>query len=136
MKITNRSHIADDVVAQVAAFVAPPGCRGVAVTVTNARAHESRGRAFPHSKRVIVRVAPVVHRMPERGAYLGVRPATSLEMLVHILAHELRHIWQYNNPTRKRVWGSRGRYSERDADAYGIHMLRRWRREHPLGGRR
>ena len=27
------------------------------------------------------------------------------------------------------VWGSRGRYSERDADAYAVRKLREWRRK-------
>ena len=40
-------------------------------------------------------------------------------MAIYILAHELRHVWQ---------WRVLGGISERDACAYGIHILRRWRR--------
>ena len=31
-------------------------------------------------------------------------------------------------PRGRRVWGARGQFSERDADAYAIRMLRAWRR--------
>ena len=45
--------------------------------------------------------------------------ASREEMAIYILAHELRHVWQ---------WRVHGGISERDACAYGIHILRRWRR--------
>lgn len=50
------------------------------------------------------------------------------EDIVHLTAHELRHLWQHKVKTGRRVWGARGQFSERDADAYGIHMTREWRR--------
>jgi hypothetical protein len=45
--------------------------------------------------------------------------ASREEMAIYILAHERRHVWQ---------WRLHGGISERDACAYGIHILRRWRR--------
>jgi hypothetical protein len=64
-----------------------------------------------------------------RGGYLP-RPAlgSRVEALVYVIAHELRHLWQGVVPRGHRVWGARGQYSERDADAYAIRMLRAWRR--------
>lgn len=53
--------------------------------------------------------------------------ANRIEALVYVLAHELRHQWQAIHPKGWRVWGARGQYSERDADAYAIKMLRNWR---------
>ena len=50
------------------------------------------------------------------------------ELFIHILAHELRHIWQAKHKRGWRVWGSRGQFSERDADAYAIHKVREYRR--------
>lgn len=52
------------------------------------------------------------------------------EAVLYVLAHEVRHIIQarYARP-RDRVWGTRGQYSERDAEAFGLRVLRRWRRE-------
>jgi hypothetical protein len=50
------------------------------------------------------------------------------EALVYVMAHELRHLWQALHPKGYRVWGARGQMSERDTDAYGLRMLRAWRR--------
>lgn len=53
---------------------------------------------------------------------------TDHERLVEIIAHELRHLWQRRVKRGRRVWGARGQFSERDADAYAIRMTRAWRR--------
>lgn len=53
---------------------------------------------------------------------------TDHERLVDIIAHELRHLWQRRVKRGHRVWGARGQFSERDADAYAIRMTRAWRR--------
>jgi hypothetical protein len=53
---------------------------------------------------------------------------TREECLVHVLAHEMRHVWQINH---KQGWipGSKGRsFSEKDADAFAIKVVRAWRR--------
>lgn len=51
------------------------------------------------------------------------------EMLVYLAAHELRHIWQSKATSRRGYcWGSRGRYSEVDTEAYAKRKLREWRR--------
>jgi hypothetical protein len=52
------------------------------------------------------------------------------EELVHSLAHEFRHMQQWYYPSEKRSWGSKGRLSERDADAYAIKKTRAWRGLH------
>jgi hypothetical protein len=71
---------------------------------------------------------PKVSKYQSKG-YLTVGWLTSrIEALVMVMAHELRHQWQRTH-SRGRVWGSRGRYSERDADAYALKMLRAWRRK-------
>jgi len=66
---------------------------------------------------------------------------------VHLLAHELRHLWQARNPRHlnprhrwlaiiqrgRKVWEDTcGQFRERDADAYGIHKTREWRRRGSL----
>lgn len=70
-----------------------------------------------------------VTRTNSPGGYLH-RPylANRVEALVYVLAHELRHLWQARVPKGRRVWGSRGVFSERDADAYAIRKLREWRK--------
>jgi hypothetical protein len=70
---------------------------------------------------------PKVSKYQSKG-YLTVGWLTSrIEALVMVMAHELRHQWQGTH-SRGRVYGSRGKFSERDADAYAIRMLRAWRR--------
>jgi hypothetical protein len=65
------------------------------------------------------------------GGYISSLELSREESLVHILAHELRHYWQMNHPGKRgKVWGARGKFSERDADAYAIRMTRAWRRLH------
>lgn len=69
---------------------------------------------------------------PQTKGYLTIGWLYSpIEALVMVMAHELRHQWQRSH-SRGRVFGSRGRYSERDADAYALKMLRAWRREHGI----
>jgi hypothetical protein len=61
--------------------------------------------------------------------------ANRLEVLVYLAAHELRHLWQAARLTDRRrsaplpmAWGSKGKYSEVDTEAFAIHTLREWRR--------
>jgi hypothetical protein len=52
------------------------------------------------------------------------------EAFVDTLAHEYRHFWQVDHPTKRgKVWGARGRFSERDACRYDIRKVRKWRRQ-------
>jgi hypothetical protein len=51
------------------------------------------------------------------------------EHIVHVIAHELRHLWQSKVTEGHRVWGARGKFSERDADAYAIRKTREWRKK-------
>jgi hypothetical protein len=65
------------------------------------------------------------------GGYIDNLILSREEALVHILAHEFRHLWQKNHPGKRgKVWGARGQYSDRDADAYAIRKTRQWRRMH------
>lgn len=52
--------------------------------------------------------------------------------LVHVVAHELRHAEQHARPKIHKVFGSRPgqKFSERDADAYGIKKQREYRKIH------
>jgi hypothetical protein len=53
---------------------------------------------------------------------------TREECLIHVLAHEMRHVWQINH---KHGWvqGSKGSsFSEKDSDAFAIKVVRAWRR--------
>lgn len=69
-------------------------------------------------------------RRGKLGYYLPQLLLSREEALVSVIAHEYRHIWQRNHNLKKdRVWGSKGKSSERDCDAYAIKMTRAWRRK-------
>lgn len=100
------------------------GARGVAYT----RGSGYHDRACPF---VVVSVSPAVswkaYRQVAKGGYLAHDWGTRQEAFLWVLAHELRHLWQAKH-SRGKVWGAKGRFSERDADAYALQMLRRYRR--------
>lgn len=65
------------------------------------------------------------------SGYISSLELSREESLVHVLSHEMRHYWQINHPGKRgKIWGAKGKFSERDADAYAIRMTRAWRRLH------
>lgn len=143
MRLKNTSPLPDAIAREILRFVMPPGVTNVRVTITNSRPGGDRGRGGGH--KVLVRLSPWLPswklrgyvKWPSHQGYIGSQPLCCLtECAVYLLAHELRHCWQSKVKSGHRVWGSRGKFSERDADAYAINAVRRWRREHPLGGKR
>ena len=132
MRIRNTTTISDRAIRDVVAFVRPPGIGGFTVRVQN-HGRGNYGLASGDSNRILLRPPAKGSRNDtdhrRAGGYLPFPPiAGRLEWLVFIAAHELRHLWQARVPKGRRVWGSRGQFSERDADAYAIRMLRAWRR--------
>lgn len=102
------------------------------------RASAWSGCAFITERRILIRV-PVIAcgpyakpyqfgGAPNSSGYQGHRVFSAEEAMLYILAHELRHLWQRKVPRGWRVWGARGRYSERDCDCYALGVVRRWRR--------
>lgn len=125
--------------------VCPSGLPAHDVSLKNNPGRGGRGRAYWNGSGYHASARPFVvvslptteqaarqrrHSDGEDG-YLPVALGSRRECLVYILAHELRHLWQAaakGKRGRGMVWGSRGRFSERDACAYGMQMLRRYRR--------
>ena len=68
------------------------------------------------------------YRTSSKGGYIGLTLYTMQEVALFIIAHELRHLWQAKVKRGWRVYGARGQFSERDADAYAIHKVREFRR--------
>ena len=139
-RLRNTTPIPAWLVKEVEQFVMPPGGVGAydlelrntdglwgGRAYMNGSAYHTTNRRF-----VVVRVgswrSPNIEQ--HGNGYLPMPAmANRLEILVFILAHELRHLWQRRVPKSRRVWGARGQFSERDADAWALHCLRRWRRE-------
>jgi hypothetical protein len=138
MRLRNTSGIPDDIVRQAISFVRPSGISNFDVMAKKSKARyggmaysQGSGLHMTANPFVTIRIGPdSLFPYNETTKQAGYLPAgwiaNRLEMFVLVLAHELRHLWQAKH-SRGRVWGSRGKFSERDADAYAIHMLRSWR---------
>jgi hypothetical protein len=134
MRITNRTDLPLSLIRDVLMFAAPSGVSNYDCEITFYRGYgHLRGRAWPQRNRVLLRIARPQHfpslRVPPWKGYLGQPPLMDhVEALLFVAAHELRHLWQARIPRGYRVWGARGQYSERDADAYAWGRVRAWRR--------
>ncbi len=141
MRLTNYTNIPTEEIRKIIAAVRPPGISKFEVDVKNHGGMRGRGVAYTQGvgydglrsniPLIIVSIAKTEEKaryiMPARGAYLPGVTGSRREVLVKIMAHELRHLWQAKH-RRGRVWGARGKFSERDADAYALQMLRKYRR--------
>jgi len=151
MKLINHTSVADELLREIIRFTCPPGVHGFDITFKNCAAGY-RGRAYSQGTRyhtakvagrkvVRSRVPYIVigrwdretrfkkpYKFYQGDGYLGVKVFSDEEALVHVVAHELRHLWQARVKSGRRVWGARGQFSERDADAYGLACVRKWRR--------
>ena len=142
MRLRNSTNIPNETAKEIIRFVRPAGISRFDVEVRNSRSAYA-GRAYHQGSGYHDRAAPfiVVRIGPDKlfpshseahGGYLRIAMGNRIEAMVVVLAHELRHLWQAANPLRGKrrgmVYGARGRFSERDADAYALHKLREWRR--------
>jgi hypothetical protein len=145
MQIRNSTSIPNETVREIIRHARPPGISNFDVMVKNGeyglcgRAYHA-GSGYHYSRRpfVVLRVGPA--RRPFRVSPYQYRQhkgrsywiADRTEALLYIAAHELRHLWQAQAPrgSRRRgmCWGSRGRFSEIDTEAWAIRKLREWRR--------
>jgi hypothetical protein len=140
MKLKNHTDIPTDFIKEVIRFVRPSGISKFDVRVVNHVGTAGRGVAYPRGSGYLNTAPPfVIASIAPRkrfkryvatgsGGYLPIPIGSREEAIVVILAHELRHLWQHKVKRGRRVWGARGQFSERDADAYALHKLREWRR--------
>ena len=138
MQLRNSTNIPNDTIRELIRFVRPNGISNFDVMVKNTT-HGCCGRAywygcsFHHSINpfIVVRLQKNELNKPYRfrggNGYIPSETFTRMEMFIHVLAHELRHLWQAKHK-RGKVWGARGKFSERDADAYAIHKVREYRK--------
>jgi hypothetical protein len=139
MRLKNHTDISDEWIRACIRAVRPAGISNFDVRVSNLKGWGCVGRAYSEGSAyhdradpfIVVRLAPVKtfrrYSYPAHGGYLPHTWGSRKEALLFVIAHELRHLWQANH-SRGKVWGAKGRYSERDADAFALSMLRRYRR--------
>jgi hypothetical protein len=134
MRLKNYTDIPSEKIRDLIRAVRPAGISNFDVRVSNGR--RFRGRAYHAGSGYHDRADPFIvccipakeHLvLPARGAYLPMAMGSRVEQLIVLLAHELRHLWQATH-SRGKVHGARGRFSEKDADAYALRMLRKYRR--------
>lgn len=134
LKLTNKQFTKEQI-KEVVRFVKPNGVSNFDIYIKNLNRSDFGGRAYiyrlPDRKYITVRIGRGIkfpYHRAKGGGYLPIVLYSYDEVLVYIIAHELRHLWHSKHPKGWRVWGSRGKYSERDACAYGIQKVRQWRR--------
>ena len=142
MRLKNNTDISTDAIRDLIRSIRPPGIANFDVRVGNTARH-GKGRAYTSGSSYHDRKCPfiVIYVATTDKAARGIWPAgrmgkgylemvlgNRMEVLITVLAHELRHMWQARVTKGRRVWGARGKFSERDADAYALQMLRRYRR--------
>lgn len=138
MKLVNYTGLDDTWVRKMIAAVKPHNVSKFDISFKNCGfGHRGRaywaGCSYHHSSNALVIVslskkAKYPYITPSRGAYLCVRLFSLKESALFIAAHELRHLWQAKVEKGWRVWGAKGQFSERDADAYALRMVRAYRR--------
>ncbi len=138
MRLKNYTPLDTDWLRKAVAAVKPSNVSNFDISFKNS-ANGHKGKAYTqgcsyhatHAPLVTIGVAKET-RLPYRTyggkGYIGFTCYTALEVTLFIIAHELRHLWQAKVKRGWRVYGARGQYSERDADAYGIRMVRAYRR--------
>jgi len=140
MKLHNSTDIEDDTIREIIRFVRPPNISNFDVMIKNSKYGGVRGRAYTKGSSYHSTASPFVIVSVQKteikkflttsghGGYIAFKIRSRLEMVIFVMAHELRHMWQAKIPKGYRVWGAKGKFSERDADAYAIRKLREWRK--------
>ena len=137
MRLKNYTPLDTAWLRQAIAAVKPGNVSNFDISIKNS-SHGNKGRAYWAGCSYHSTNAPLVtvglnaktkypYRTSSKGGYIGLTLYTMQEVALFIIAHELRHLWQAKH-TRGKIWGAKGRFSEKDADAYAKQMLRRYRR--------
>ena len=149
MRLKNHTDIPTEQIREIIRAVRPAGISNFDVRISNfgVNAHMkgrngARGRAYTQGSAyhdradpfIVAGISPAISWVPRvcpaEGGYLEHAWGTRIEALLWVLAHELRHLWQAVGTGKRRgmVYGAKGKFSERDADAYALRMLRAYRR--------
>ncbi len=143
MKYRNTTSVPDTLLREVIRFACPSSVSGFSIWFKRAGGGTRTffaGAAYWNRKHIVCRIPARFERLKRPYVGAGAKPGrgylpwpayTFEEALVALVAHECNHLAQAKNARLyRRTWGARGRFSERDCDAYAIKMLRKWRAEH------
>jgi hypothetical protein len=146
MRLRNKTKFSTELIREIVRFAKPSGLHNFTLHVKSSR-NGWHGHAWGAGDKYATIYVPrgttekTKYTRPTgwniealKKGYINSKQFTPIEDMVHLIAHELRHVWQPSHRNRRPVWGSkRGRYSERDADAYAIRKTREWRKLHGFG---
>lgn len=138
MRLKNYTPLETDWLRKAVAAVKPSNVSKFDISIKNS-ANGNKGKAYWNGCSYHSTSSPLVtiglkektkfpYRTVQGGGYIGFTLYSLREVALFIIAHELRHLWQAKVKSGWRVWGAKGRFSERDADAYAIHKVREYRR--------
>lgn len=136
MLLRNDTNIPDKLIEIAIAFSIQENIALSEIVIKNKRAgvlHGQMGWYYPTDKKVAIIVPPVISEifgMQMRGnvTHLNQTVYSRAEFVVAVLAHELRHAWQYQASGKAEMYQRSKNISERDAENYQYGMLARWRR--------
>jgi hypothetical protein len=143
LRLKNNTNIPNDKIREMISFVRPPGISNFDVRISNSQTRDYHGRCYYNGAGchptanpfIVVRVTqnesyfPIYTTYKKGKGYIDHILLSREEAVILVLTQELRHLWHKKIPKGYRVWGARGQYSDRDADAYAIKKVREWRRQ-------
>lgn len=148
MKIINTTPVPDPLLKQVIKYCLPVGlCLNDINEMDFGNTRRGfHGRAWCNTRRVHVGVPLYTKYRSKKcsGGFRGYLPIDIYsweEHLVELVAHELRHIWQYKNGDklpreikriRKMNLGTKASLSEVDASLYAKRIVRQYRKDNTL----
>ena len=140
MQLTNTTSIPNEKLRLIIRTVRPSGISNFDLMIKNSEGNNCCGRCYTRGSSYHYSTKPfIVIRIPKKQGnypyttyggegYIPFIILNKIEDVLYVIAHELRHIWQSKIKKGYRVWGARGQFSERDADAYAIRKVREYRR--------
>lgn len=137
---TTHPNFSNDLIREIVNFVKPSGVHNFDVWVKTSK-KSFHGRAYTggthfhsrHCPYIVIRIGknkyPFKHKYPNRKeSFPEIETLNEIELLVHVIAHEIRHLWQAKMKNKRGYYpGSKGKFSELDAEMYAIDMVNKWR---------
>jgi hypothetical protein len=136
MLLRNMTNVPDKLIEIAVAFSIQENIALSEIVIKNKQAgimHGQLGWYYPTDKKVVVIVPPEISEifgMSTGGRYthLNMKVFSRAEFIVAVMAHELRHAWQYQASGNPQMYARSRGMCERDAEQYQYGMLAKWRR--------
>jgi hypothetical protein len=126
MWLKNETRFPTERIREIVEFTRPAGIDDFSMTVSYYSGPSEipyDGETFPDRGWIFVSI-PTQASFKRHAKDVAIRSTD--ELLVKIIAHELRHL-QQKNLERHDPWQANGEFRERDADGYALHKVRAWR---------